>query len=256
MATTYQLSLPDFTFSLTEGTNIPPPPQEPPRPPTPGRGPLSSHPTTPVHLPGAFPSFSAAFEQHQQSQPQRNLKNPRDSEEMAREHALDGLNGGGHGGTTGSGGSGALLSPTGSVGSRGPPPFKRPASVRKFLSLRSLNIISNSQASPGAVVSTSPSATDGRPGSPWTTSSTHTSSSKVSFLRRKTAWFSTARRRSSRMWGFGEALESPLEHKENDFVVPTGLPPPSLPSLNTFQNGNFNLDGGNLGADDMFKHIK
>ena len=55
--------LPPFSpidFSLTKGTSIPSPPVTPPkpelitrlpsRPPTPGRGPLTSHPTTPVDL--------------------------------------------------------------------------------------------------------------------------------------------------------------------------------------------------------------
>ncbi|KAF2745178.1 hypothetical protein M011DRAFT_469883 [Sporormia fimetaria CBS 119925] len=42
------LTLTPINFSLTEGTSIPAPPESPPetpRPPTPGKGPLDSHPT-------------------------------------------------------------------------------------------------------------------------------------------------------------------------------------------------------------------
>ncbi|KAH8732257.1 hypothetical protein GQ44DRAFT_602186 [Phaeosphaeriaceae sp. PMI808] len=50
------LTLTPINFSLTEGTSIPAPldsPPESPRPPTPGKGPLSSHPTP---LSGVFPN--------------------------------------------------------------------------------------------------------------------------------------------------------------------------------------------------------
>lgn len=56
----YKLHVQPVAYSLTSGTNIPPPPDSPPitpaldhRPPTPGGGPLSSHPTN--SMPGAFP---------------------------------------------------------------------------------------------------------------------------------------------------------------------------------------------------------
>ncbi|KAL9096689.1 MAG: hypothetical protein Q9165_001177 [Trypethelium subeluteriae] len=60
-------------FSLTKGTSIPSPPATPPkqepitrlpsRPPTPGRGPLNSHPTTPVDLDN-LPASPAASQNH------------------------------------------------------------------------------------------------------------------------------------------------------------------------------------------------
>ncbi|KAI9661054.1 MAG: hypothetical protein M1821_009381 [Bathelium mastoideum] len=60
-------------FSLTKGTAIPSPPATPPkpepitrqpsRPPTPGRGPLNSHPTTPVDLKN-LPASPAASQTH------------------------------------------------------------------------------------------------------------------------------------------------------------------------------------------------
>ncbi|TKA65262.1 hypothetical protein B0A55_10438 [Friedmanniomyces simplex] len=64
-ANRFTLSLRPVDYSLTAGTNIPAPLDSPPhspagslaRPPTPGGGPLTSHPTTPedIHIPGAFP---------------------------------------------------------------------------------------------------------------------------------------------------------------------------------------------------------
>lgn len=61
----YTLSVQPINFSLTDGTSIPAPLESPPRSPggsslgrapTPGGGPLSSHPTTPEDvMPGAFP---------------------------------------------------------------------------------------------------------------------------------------------------------------------------------------------------------
>ncbi|KAK3116300.1 hypothetical protein LTR53_003490 [Teratosphaeriaceae sp. CCFEE 6253] len=59
----FTLSVKPVNFSLTAGTNIPAPLDSPPtspagslaRPPTPGGGPLTSHPATPVDVPGAFP---------------------------------------------------------------------------------------------------------------------------------------------------------------------------------------------------------
>ncbi|KAF2814035.1 uncharacterized protein BDZ99DRAFT_567730 [Mytilinidion resinicola] len=54
------LTLSPVNFSLTEGTSIPAPPDSPPdtpRPPTPGKGPLSSHPTPSV---GTFAEATAA----------------------------------------------------------------------------------------------------------------------------------------------------------------------------------------------------
>ena len=68
--------LPPFSpidFSLTKGTSIPSPPATPPksepiarlpsRPPTPGRGPLNSHPTTPVDLKN-LPASPATSQTH------------------------------------------------------------------------------------------------------------------------------------------------------------------------------------------------
>ncbi|KAF2281583.1 uncharacterized protein EI97DRAFT_429587 [Westerdykella ornata] len=93
------LTLAPINFSLTEGTQIPAPPESPPetpRPPTPGKGPLDSHPTPPQQ--GS--AKSADSSQHQST-----------------------LSNGENSGT---------LSPTSPVG-------KRPGSVRKFLGLRPLS---------------------------------------------------------------------------------------------------------------------
>ncbi|KAF2241607.1 hypothetical protein BU26DRAFT_525105 [Trematosphaeria pertusa] len=101
------LTLTPINFSLTEGTAIPAPPDSPPdtpRPPTPGKGPLSSHPTP----------KSAVFPQHEGSPP------PKDSTDSAHLHQT----------STNDGAS--TLSPTSPSG-------KRPSSVRKFLGLRTLS---------------------------------------------------------------------------------------------------------------------
>ncbi|KAF2791479.1 hypothetical protein K505DRAFT_326833 [Melanomma pulvis-pyrius CBS 109.77] len=101
------LTLTPVNFSLTEGTSIPAPldsPPDTPRPPTPGKGPLSSHPTP----------ISGVFPQH------RNLN----TTESAADSVLRP--------TTSFDAASSTLSPTS-------PTNKRPGSVRKFLGLRTLS---------------------------------------------------------------------------------------------------------------------
>ncbi|KAK5117933.1 hypothetical protein LTR62_003977 [Meristemomyces frigidus] len=69
----YTLSVQPVNYSLTDGTNIPAPLDSPPRspagsarPPTPGGGPLTSHPTTPEDMPGAFPPTPDADVEHEE----------------------------------------------------------------------------------------------------------------------------------------------------------------------------------------------
>ncbi|KAF2191109.1 hypothetical protein K469DRAFT_746542 [Zopfia rhizophila CBS 207.26] len=116
------LTLTPINFSLTEGTSIPAPPDSPPdtpRPPTPGKGPLSSHPTPP-----------SATEPP-----------PKESTDSAADSRL-------HKTTTNDGAS-STLSPT------SPSISKRPSSVRKFLGLRPLSssdsLKSERPGSPGTV---------------------------------------------------------------------------------------------------------
>ncbi|KAF2268099.1 hypothetical protein CC78DRAFT_530478 [Lojkania enalia] len=106
------LTLTPINFSLTEGTQIPAPPDSPPdtpRPPTPGGGPLSSHPTP----------KTATFPASANSPPP---KGSVDSEADSHLHQ-----------TTTNDGASSTLSPT------SPAHSKRPSSVRKFLGLRPLS---------------------------------------------------------------------------------------------------------------------
>lgn len=99
------LTLAPINFSLTEGTSIPAPPDSPPdtpRPPTPGKGPLSSHPTP----------KSAVFPHHE------NGESP---------PADDSVGSSFHKTTTNDNAS--TMSPAS-------PTSKRPSSVRKFLGFR------------------------------------------------------------------------------------------------------------------------
>ncbi|CAI6340231.1 unnamed protein product [Periconia digitata] len=105
------LTLTPINFSLTEGTSIPAPldsPPNTPRPPTPGKGPLSSHPT---------PS-SAFFPQHRGSSTEKS------SPDASADSSLQ---------QTGSNENASVRPPTSPTGS------KRPGSVRKFLGLRPLS---------------------------------------------------------------------------------------------------------------------
>lgn len=105
------LTLTPINFSLTDGTSIPAPPDSPPdtpRPPTPGKGPLSSHPTP----------QSSVFPQHRDSPP------PKESTDLPAESNL-------HQTTTNDNAS--TLSPA------SPTTNKRPSSVRNFFGLRPLS---------------------------------------------------------------------------------------------------------------------
>lgn len=102
------LTLTPINFSLTEGTSIPAPldsPPESPRPPTPGKGPLSSHPTPQSAV---FPhrNGTANGQENGDSAAGEQLHQPRSSDAAS-----------------------TTLSPTS--------PQRRPSSVRKFLGFRS-----------------------------------------------------------------------------------------------------------------------
>ncbi|KAF2828349.1 hypothetical protein CC86DRAFT_368601 [Ophiobolus disseminans] len=123
------LTLTPINFSLTEGTSIPAPletPPETPRPPTPGEGPLSSHPTP---ISGAFPQHEAANGRA----PEEQLHDARTSDAAS-----------------------STLSPAS-------PTQRRPSSVRKFLGLRSLpsndSLRSERPGSPATINSQAPTLT-------------------------------------------------------------------------------------------------
>ena len=107
------LTLTPINFSLTEGTSIPAPvdtPPETPHHPTPGKGPLSSHPTP----------KSAVFPHHEATPP---AQEPSDTPSETVEPVL-------HQTATNDGAS--SMSPSS-------PSSRRPSSVRKFLGLRPLS---------------------------------------------------------------------------------------------------------------------
>ncbi|KAF2431261.1 hypothetical protein EJ08DRAFT_193628 [Tothia fuscella] len=170
------LTITPVAFSLTEGTNIPAPPDSPP--PTPGReadagsdingkagGPLSSHPTTPEGIPGAFPPSPST-----------------DAEKKDNDDVLGSLP------------PNLQLSPNNNT-------QKRPSSVRRLLSLRSIRSEKERHSefgtptSPLSPTDSKMSADDysssGRPGSPYTISTIMSSNSGKAKLSRKrsSAWF-------------------------------------------------------------------
>jgi hypothetical protein len=124
------LTLTPINFSLTEGTSIPAPPDSPPetpRPPTPGKGPLSSHPTP----------QSAVFP-HRNGSRSGNEDGDAVGEQLHQPRSSDAASG--------------TLSPTS--------PQRRPSSVRKFLGLRSLpssdSLKSDRPGSPATINSQAP----------------------------------------------------------------------------------------------------
>ncbi|KAH7380641.1 hypothetical protein BKA66DRAFT_465075 [Pyrenochaeta sp. MPI-SDFR-AT-0127] len=133
------LTLTPINFSLTEGTSIPAPldsPPDTPRPPTPGQGPLSSHPTP--KSPG-FP-------------PQKGATQGKASEDSVTEGPHQ---------QSRTSDAASSMSPTS-------PSTKRPGSVRKFLGLRTLSssdsLKSERPGSP-ATISSQPSLTRRKSGS-------------------------------------------------------------------------------------------
>ncbi|KAF2457850.1 hypothetical protein BDY21DRAFT_363451 [Lineolata rhizophorae] len=237
------LTLEPVNFSLTAGTDIPPPQESPPRPPTPGRGPLSSHPTTPVE--GSSGSSQAAA-----------LASPSSSAAAAAAPPPPASSRAGRPSDASAGGGGAT---------------KRPSSVRKFLGLRSLNVTSprsheHANHDSAGAMSPPPAPPAGRPGSPNTVSTVQTAATGTtatgggggSLKHKKSAgWFG---RRASTMFLHSRALED-ADVKENGAggagaggePQRKGPPPPTLPELGSLAKGG---DGGSLGGGDLFKDIK
>ncbi|KAF1959565.1 hypothetical protein CC80DRAFT_466487 [Byssothecium circinans] len=214
----------DFgSFSLTEGTSIPAPPDSPPdtpRPPTPGKGPLSSHPTP----------RSAVFPHHEGTPPAKES-----TESTTNLHQ------------TATNDNASTLSPASPTGS------KRPSSVRKFLGLRPLSS-HDSLASerPG-----SPATLGGQPNLSRKKSTSWFGKRKSSFIsgpipegKENLGPYTngangTAARRISTVPQL--ELQQPAQTKKK------GPPPPALPELTSF---GVSEDTLSLGAEDMFKNIK
>jgi len=209
------LTLSPINFSLTEGTSIPAPldsPPESPRPPTPGKGPLSSHPTP--KSPGSPPQT--------ESPPPGKASEDSADGHLQQSRTSDAT---------------SAMSPTS-------PSSKRPASVRKFLGIRTLS--SNDSLK-----------SDQRPGSPATINSQAPSLSR----RKSGSWF--GKRKTfisgsvpegtvdSTTYSNGRTVSQPAVQAAQP-PKPKGPPPPALPGLSSF---GVNEDTLSLGADDMFKNI-
>ena len=226
------LTLAPINFSLTEGTSIPAPldsPPDTPRPPTPGKGPLSSHPTpkspiSPQQVVGS-PNGNASEDPVAPEPP------------VTRGRTSDAASGG--------------LPPT-SPGSQS----RRPSSVRQFLGLRTLSS-GDSQHQ------------DERPGSPATISSqpslTRKKSSSWFGSKRKSSYFGSLPEESkntaaaaplSRTATNGTmGTPAPASRDPTTQTRPQkkGPPPPALPQLKSFGVNEKTLS---FDADDMFKNIK
>jgi hypothetical protein len=200
-----RFELPKLTpvnFSLTDGTNIPPPP------------------ISPIEEKPPPPAKTAATTPPQQTQTQNSANGGYD----------------GHGRTDGT-----------DIPPVSPASTKRPSSIRKFLSRKSLNanytngtnhnISSEDLTSMGRPDSPASFMTDGRPGLK---------------SRKSGSWF-------KRLASAGAAnrnsvvLDAPVRVEQKK---PMGPPPPKLPELNQLKAKIPEDDEGSLGADDMFKNIK
>jgi hypothetical protein len=213
------LTLTPINFSLTEGTSIPAPldsPPNTPRPPTPGRGPLSSHPT---------PNLPASPPQKESPRPSKASEDSTARPDLHQSRTSDATS--------------AML-PTS-------PSSKRPASVRKFLGIRTL--------------SSSDSLKSDRPGSPATINSQAPSLSR----RKSGSWFGKKKtftvgsvpegQVDSTTYLNGRTVSQSAPPPPAPSTQPPkqkGPPPPALPKLSSF---GVNEDTLSLGADDLFKNI-
>ncbi|KAF2133156.1 hypothetical protein P153DRAFT_363374 [Dothidotthia symphoricarpi CBS 119687] len=235
------LTLTPINFSLTDGTSIPAPPDSPPdspRPPTPGAGPLSSHPTP----------KSAVFPQHRDSPPRARSEDSVPEQEEEEEEEDQDLRQ-----VRTNGAASSMLSPV-SPPSRRPSPPRRPSSVRNFWGMRTLSSSENAKSE--------------RPGS-----SATIQSQAPSLSRRKSGnWFGKKKVFAPGNGGMPE--QEKVTAPANGYVAPRPVPapvvqtpqptpitqpkrrdppPPALPELRSF---GVSEDSLSLGADDMFKDIK
>ncbi|KAF2997661.1 hypothetical protein E8E13_005635 [Curvularia kusanoi] len=217
------LTLAPINFSLTEGTSIPAPldsPPDTPRPPTPGKGPLSSHPTP--KSPGSEQVGSPEGKAAEDGSPEPPVTRGRTSDAAS-----------------------GPLSPT-SPGSQN----RRPSSVRQFLGLRQLSSRDSFHPDerPGspATISSQPSLTR-KKSSSWF-GNKRKSSYFGSVPEENKSATATPLSRTTTNGGLGASTPAqtpPPQQKK-------GPPPPALPQLNSFGVTEKTLS---FDADDMFKNI-
>ncbi|EON65251.1 hypothetical protein W97_04488 [Coniosporium apollinis CBS 100218] len=247
------LDLKPIDFSLTAGTNIPSPPASPiiPRPPTPGGGPLSSHPTSPssFHIPGAYPTtppVNRARTSPIDRSPSASPKPYRAPSPISPSNMPGYLS------------PAATISTDATSNSNSRSEMKRPSSVRKFLSLQRLRMNSHNNSTDSVPSPRTPSGE-----SPSESPTASSVVSRPSIARRKSgSWFNSGRRRSG---FFGRVDEADIVAQEDKRVdsfnsspqlgAYTSSPirsepsPPRLPELGSLETG------GSLGGEDMFKNI-
>lgn len=209
-----RFELPQLTpvnFSLTDGTNIPPPPASP----------VEEKPPPVAHQPE--PSNSVAPSANGQSAITTNTNGVYD----------------------GRGRTSATEQPTSPISQ------KRPSSIRRFLSRKSLN--TNYTNGTNSNLSNEDVTMIDRP-----ESAMSFASGRPSLAAKKSgSWF----RRFSGTGGSGNSNASPnrtsiiYEEKQNA-PRPMGPPPPKLPELSKLKAKIPDNDDGSLGGDDMFKNIK
>lgn len=242
------LSFTPVDMSLTAGTSIPAPPASPPqspgglgaRPPTPGGGPLSSHPTTPIEKSRWSPPTSTRPSLN--TPPISVTDSPTLSSKKIQTDYFR-----------------PPLSPASANTQR-----RNSTGVRKLLSLSSLrNSFSSSRTS--LALSTQQSNTSHpsepithgikRPSSPSIISSAPSQQPPQLRKRKSGSWF----RRKSAMFMVDEdgMLDSVEESKQSRpaTALPqmTGPPAPRLPDVGTLRGGR--LTGGTLAGDDIFASI-
>jgi hypothetical protein len=222
----------DFANSF-DGTDIPPPPPSPPPVIKNNNGALSSHPTTPTNGDAEMKDANHNGASSTMPPPAKNL------------HI-------------------SPVSPTSTTGG------KRPSSVRKLLSLRSLRekdrnvqqgAAGTALASPvHSKLSTSDWDTASRPGSPYgTTASIMSDGSRPSLAQKRSSGWFGSRRKSAFISGNIDENSVPnggAVQPVSPSSKPRGPPPPTIPEFQEFGSINGALSGGSLGADDLFKDIK
>ncbi|KAM3066555.1 hypothetical protein ACMFMG_002269 [Clarireedia jacksonii] len=245
-------ALAPINFNLTDGTDIPPPPESPieethePEPAT------TAVPSTPNPVPQVTPPENTSTPPAPAtSQPENHAAktNGVDSTPYSQP-------------STNEKPSPLRLRSPSDANQHNPHSPTRPSSIRKFLSRKSLN--TNYTNGTGTTNTSHEELTKmGRPDSPSSFLST-----KPSLMKRKSgSWFrsfgtsSNASRRASVMYDsttLGLPQTSPVLQEStqaNENRRPMGPPPPKLPELNQLKAKIADDDQGSLGADEMFKNI-
>ncbi|PQE07393.1 hypothetical protein CJF32_00005288 [Rutstroemia sp. NJR-2017a WRK4] len=252
-------ALAPINFNLTDGTDIPPPPDSPieeTRKPEPA---TTAVPSTPNPVPQITPPESVPTPATRQSEAHAAKTNGVNSTSTSTSHSQPPANN--------EKPTPLRLRTPSDANQHNPNSPTRPNSIRKFLSRKSLN---NNYTNGNGATNTSNEDLSkmGRPDSPSSFLST-----KPSIMKRKSgSWFrgfgsssSNASKRASVMYDSKTMAQmqmptqtSPVlqeSAKVNEDRRPMGPPPPKLPELNQLKAKIADDDQGSLGGDEMFKNI-